>query len=293
MCATAAAKVAVVTDTCACVPEKVAHEFSIFTVPLTIRFGAESFLDGVELSAQQFYQKLRQSRELPKTSQPTPEQFLDVFRQATEKAKSVICITMSGALSGTANAARVAASMLSDATIEVVDSFNVVFSEGLLVLEAARRAARGQSLQEIVSRVLQLRSKVHLFAALDTVEYLVRGGRIGKAAALAGSLLQIKPIITVDHDGEVAAVAKVRTLPKALERIRSLVAEHVGEGERLHVGIVDADSPEVARVLGEQVRSQFDCVEMHYTSASPVIGTYTGPGAVGVTFFASGDPEDS
>lgn len=292
MSAAVSAQVAVVTDSCACIPENMARELSILTVPLTIRFGAESFLDGVELSAQRFYQKLRQCRELPKTSQPTPDQFLAVFQEAARKAKSILCITMSGALSGTVNAARVASSMVGNATVEVVDSLNATFSEGLLVLEAARQAARGLGLEEIVARVLSLRPRVYLFGALDTLEYLVKGGRVGKAAALAGSLLQIKPIVTVDRDGEVAAVAKVRTLPKALERIRELVAERIGPGERLHAGIIHADAPEMAEVLGEEVRTRFDCAELHYTLASPVIGTYTGPGAVGVTFFAACD-EDS
>ncbi len=289
MCTEEAARVAVVTDSCACIPERLVRELSILTVPLTIRFGAESFLDGVELTAQEFYQRLRHCRELPKTSQPTPEQFLDAFRQAAEKARSVVCITMSGALSGTANAARVAASMLTNATVEVVDSLTATFCEGLLVLDAARQAALGAGLRDIVDRVQSLRPKVHLFAVLDTLDYLVRGGRVGKTAALAGSLLNIKPIITFDRDGEVASLGKVRTLPRALDRIRSLVEEHVAPGERLHVGIMDADAEEAARELGQKVQEQFDCAEVHYVPVSPVIGTYAGPGALGVAVFAASE----
>ncbi|MBE3598364.1 MAG: DegV family protein [Limnochordaceae bacterium] len=223
-------RVAVVTDSVANLPQALARSLRVWVVPLLVVFRDKVFRDGVDLSPAQFYRRLREGQ-VASTSQPNPDAFLEAYQAAVkssasaEPAESILVITISSKLSGTFHSATQAAQRFSSAAVRVIDSLTASFAEGWLVTEAARLAERGASLGEVADRVLALREKVRIFAAVDSLDYLRRSGRIGRAVAMAGSLLKVKPILTVGRDGVAEGVDRARTLERALDRLVEFVAE--------------------------------------------------------------------
>jgi DegV family protein with EDD domain len=245
-------------------------------VPLSVRFGEESFLDGVELSPGEFLQRLQSIAELPKTSQPAVSAFEAVFRRLVDEGNDVICVTISARLSGTHNAARLAAEAVDPQRIRVVDSGSTAMSQGLVVLETADCAQHGADLDRVRAVAIDTASRSNLLAALETLDYVHKGGRIGKAAHLVGSMLAIKPIVTV-RDGEVHPVERTRTWRKALTRVVELT-EAFGPLDRLIIGHAGnpSDAAELKNRLGHLVRPD----RLLIAEAGPVLITYAGPGAV-------------
>jgi DegV family protein with EDD domain len=272
--------VRVVTDSACDLPQEIVDELGIDVVPLTIRFGAEEFVDREELSADEFWSKLRASDVLPETSAPSAGAFEAHFRTlVADGASGIVCVNLSSRLSATMQAAQVAASAVGgECPVEVVDSLTCSMGLGALCISAARLAEKGAPLAEIVAEVREQVTRTRLYGTLDTLEFLKRGGRIGNARALLGSMLSIKPVIEVE-DGVVEEAGKVRTRSKALRVLADKVRQQpVTSLAILHGQAEDVD--EFVDLLAD-VRPRDDIV---LGIVGPVIGTHAGPGVLGVTF---------
>ncbi|TJY43246.1 DegV family protein [Cohnella pontilimi] len=275
--------IAIVTDSTADIPQQTRERLGISMVPLKVIFGSQSYLDNIELQPAEFYQKLVASPSLPTTSQPSPADFLEVFKKLTAEGKSVISIHLSGAFSGTYQSAVIAKSMMEDeGDITVIDSKSASYGYGQMVVAAAEWAAQGASVEEIVAEVHRLRREMRLYFLVDTLEYLQKGGRIGKAAALFGSLLNIKPILSIDDEGAIFPVEKVRGHKRAVARIAELLESDLGQTPVNLMMVLtpgfDAGGGETADMLKQHlnVRSYVQ------SEIGPVVGTHAGPGTIGV-----------
>jgi DegV family protein with EDD domain len=276
-------KVVVVTDSSANIPARLAQQLDIHIVPILLALNGQSFRDGVDITAGDVYRWLRTSKQLPTTSAPSIGDFLRVYASAAEEASGIVSIHLSPKLSATLNTA-VAASQLIDGTpIRVINCQTVAMGQGFVALEAARAAASGADLEAVVARAEEVAKKMTLLATLDTLEYLYRGGRIGGAAALMGTLLQIKPILFV-ADGYVDVFSRPRTKSKALQTILNQVAQET-DGQPLHAAILHAGVPDEAEALRERVSARFTCTELYVTEMTPVMGAHTGPGVLGIVFY--------
>ena len=278
--------VRIVTDSTVDIAEQYKKSFTV--VPLTVSFGETVYIDGVTLNKQDFYQKLVSSAELPKTSQATPDAFGKVFRELQEKGEEAVVITVSSRLSGTYQSARIAAEDYPN--IRVVDSMNVSIASGVLAEYALRCAADGMGLDELAQHLTQKRDEIGLVAMVDTLEYLKKGGRISGAAALAGGVLNIKPVITV-KGGEIAILGKARGSKKA----NNLLAEQINrDGVDFSMPLLLGYTGLSDDMLRQYIRDSqalwkdhvdtLDCVQL-----CSVIGTHAGPGAVAVAYFKSGE----
>jgi DegV family protein with EDD domain len=272
--------VRVVTDSACDLPPEVCDQLGIEVVPLTIRFGDREYVDRKELSTDAFWQQLETASVLPETSAPSVGAFEEAFRALhADGADGIVCINLSAALSATMQSAQVAAKALDGlCPIEVIDSQNASMGIGNLVLYAARRAAEGADVTTIANEVTDRRSRQRLFATLDTLEYLKKGGRIGGARAMLGSMLSIKPIITV-IDGAVEEAGKVRTRSKALQFILDKIPEgNVETISVLHSAAVDLDA------FIAKVQPRVPGAELIVGRIGPVVGVHVGPGAIGLTW---------
>jgi DegV family protein with EDD domain len=275
-------KIRIVTDSTADIPLSLREELGIEMVPLKIHFGSETYLDAVTLQSEQFYEKLTAASALPTTSQPSPLEFFEVYKKLAEEDPDVeiISIHLSSALSGTYQSAVLAGSMLEEqAKIHIVDSLSASYGIGALVVAAAMAAREGKSVAEILEIIRVLRANYHIYFLVSTLEFLQKGGRVGKASAIFGSLLNIKPILSIDPDGEVVAVEKVRGQKKAMARIVELLAADLS-GRPIHLNVAHSNSPEAAEQLRELIEQQFEVRSMAYIALGPVIGTHAGPGTV-------------
>jgi DegV family protein with EDD domain len=272
--------VRVVTDSACDLPQELIERLQIEVVPLTIRFGNEELIDRKELSTDEFWTRLKSSDVLPETAAPSAGAFEAAFRGLiTDGATGIVCINLSSRLSATMQAAQVAADAVgSDCPVTVIDSLTCSMGLGSLCINAARRASEGGSLEEIVAETTDQRDRTRLYGALDTLEFLKKGGRIGNARALVGSMLSIKPVVEV-KDGVVEEAGKVRTRSKSLKLLADKVtAQPVDSLAVLHGQADDVD--ELIDLLAES----FPRDEIVTGVVGPVIGTHAGPGVIGVTF---------
>jgi DegV family protein with EDD domain len=284
-----AANTAIVLDSTADFPEGPGRFPNWRIVPLYVRFGAESFKDYVELGPEEFYARLRVAPEPPTTSQPTPGDFLAVYQELAPRYERILSLQLSSTLSGTFASAETAAGMLGGEQVRVVDTRTVSAAVAMLALAVQRRLDRGTTDEEVDTLVERYRREHGLLFTVETLEYLAKGGRIGRAAALAGSLLSVKPILTIE-DGEVVPLKRVRGERKAMEEFRSILEARSRDAASLHVGMAHAAAPERLRALEELVaesrpQAQVDAA----TTLGAVVGTHAGPGTVG--FFWFDDPE--
>lgn len=273
-------KVQVVTDSTSDIPAHLREELQIDVVPLSINFENETLLDGVDLTPQEYVQRLRSVDKLPSTAQPTVEQFLASYRKSLDADMDVICITISTGLSGTYNSASLAAEQLDPERIRVVDSLSGATALGWLVVETARAVQGGATLQEAVAVAEQNKSKVHFMALLQTLDYVYKGGRIGKANHMVGSALGIKPILGLEN-GVVVPLERVRTWKKALKRLVELAASR---GNLLDVAVVHTDNPDDAQQVLQELTSRFPGANFEVVFTGTTVSTYAGPGAVGIMF---------
>jgi len=277
------ATVALVTDSTADIPRETRERLGIAMVPLKVNFGSDSYLDNIDLEPAEFYQKLTHSSVLPTTSQPSPADFFDVFKRLSGEGRPIISVHLSSALSGTYQSALIAKSMLEDeGDVTVIDSRSASYGYGMIVAAAAEMAARGEPADAIVAEVQRMRRDLRLYFVVDTLEYLQKGGRIGKAAAVVGSLLNIKPILTIDDEGGIRPVDKVRGQKRALSRIAELLEQDVGN-RPVHLGIAltpgfDAQAKEMSALL----RGRLNAISYTESEIGPVVGAHAGPGTVGV-----------
>ncbi|MBA2937917.1 DegV family protein [Paenibacillus sp. CGMCC 1.16610] len=273
----------IVTDSTADIPLALRQELNIEMVPLKIHFGDEQFLDAVTLRSEEFYPKLTSSPHFPRTSQPSPAEFLGLYQSLLEEPNTeIISIHLSSALSGTYQSALLASTMLEESAgkVHVVDSRSASYGIGALVVAAAKAAQAGQSAAEIIELVQTIRENFYIYFLVDTLEFLQKGGRIGKASALFGSLLNIKPILSIDGEGEVAATDKVRGQKKAIARILELLAADVPNRRIPSLHIAHANNLEGAELLRDVITQQFEVQHVDYITLGPVIGAHAGPGTI-------------
>jgi len=254
-------------------------------VPLCVHFGDRTYREGVDLSHDEFYTRLKEAPVLPTTSQPSAGEFHQVFSELVAQGHEIVTLTISSRLSGTWNSAMAAKEMMPDARISVVDSLST--SVGLmLMIEAAVNARNaGASREEIVQQVEEIKKKMNVFFVVDTLEYLAKGGRIGNAKAFLGTLLKVKPILFL-KDGAIEPLEQVRSKRKAQARMVDLVMECMGgDGKEAHIALVDALVPEESTVLAKEIHERLGCEPPTMTQLGPVIGTHTGPGVIGVAAY--------
>lgn len=277
----------IVTDsTCEAAPEIMTHP-RVTVVPLSVVFGQTALRDGIEITHEEFWQRLPGSNPLPTTSQPTPADFAIPFEQFCSGGDEVVAITISSALSGTYQSALSAQETYSYWPISVVDSLNASVGLGLIVGEAVRLVEAGASRQEIVERVSAMRSEVRVVFVVETLEYLQKGGRIGKAQAFVGTLLKFKPLLRITAEGEVGPVARVRSRPKALEAAQEfLLAEVPARGPQVRIGLTQGLAPIEAQALGQKLATAFGTSVPHVVDLGPVIGVHVGPGTIAVAVYA-------
>ena len=267
--------VKVVTDSVADLPPQVVKELVITVIPLNVRFGEEVYRDGIDLTSEQFYDRLAHSQILPVTSVPSPGTFAEAYDRLAEEADEILAIIVTSKLSGTYEVALQSIGLMKrKCRVEVVDSQWAVMAEGFIVIAAARLAQAGASLDEVIDLTHRNMKRVDMRAAFDTLEYLKRGGRIGKAQALLGSMFKVNPIITM-KDGVVEPAGRTRSRAKAIDYLYNFAISfsHIEE-----MAIEDATTPDEAEMLAERLSSKFPKERIYRSKASPVIGTHTGPG---------------
>jgi DegV family protein with EDD domain len=278
---------AIVVDSTADFPDAPKRFPNWRVVPLYVRFGDESYRDYVDLGPEQFYARLRTTETLPTTSQPTPGDFLATYEELAEYER-IFSIHVASTLSGTFQSAQTAAQQVGD-KVRAIDSGTASAGIAMLGLAIQRRLDRGTSDEEIDALVERFHAEARLLFTVDTLEFLQRGGRIGRAAAMVGQLLSVKPMLTI-LDGEVVPLKRVRGNQKAMQEFVKQFTEGSRDSPTLQVGIAHADAPERARQLekmvhGERAQAQIDLV----TTLGAVVGTHAGPGTVGFFWFEDGE----
>jgi DegV family protein with EDD domain len=275
----------IVTDTASSITPKVAQQYGITILPLYVHFGTEVFREGIDIQLPEFFSRLKSASQLPTTSQPSAGDFVQVYQPLVADGSEVISIHLSSKLSGTVASAHAAREMLPGARIHVVDSQFISATEGMMALEAARMAAAGKSAPEILARLDKFIAGSHIYFVVDTLEYLQKGGRIGAAAALVGTALQMKPILMLE-DGVVEVKERIRTKSKAVAHLQELAMQETAGKSCRYLGILHAAAADEARQLEADLISQLKPAETTMVEIGPVIATHTGPGVVGVTFYA-------
>lgn len=276
----------VVTDTTSGLPADLARQYDIPVIPQVVIFGDESYLEGVEIDYTTFLSRLRTAKTLPKTAAPPPGLFADVFRQRVQPGDTVLCIHPSAELSGTVRSALTAAASFPQMDIRVVDTRTVASPLAALALLAAQWAGQGRNADAIMAGLDELIPRAHVYFLVDTLEYLQKGGRIGGAAALIGSVLQVKPILEL-RAGRVEPLERERTQRKALARLKELVLASAARGPESHLGVLHAGAPEAARVLADDLGQQLGVPDVRIMELTPAIVTHAGPGVLGVGFFTA------
>jgi DegV family protein with EDD domain len=282
-------RVAIVTDSCASIPESLIEALKIHWVPYYIHRGEEILHDLVTAKRDSFYQWLATAKELPKTASPGPGDYLKMYEQVAreEGAGEIVSIHMTSKGSGAYQAAKVAQSMVSELIpnlkVEVIDTLNVSMCQGWMVIEAARAALAGKSLSGVVDVVKGMMPTTRMIQTADTLKYLYLGGRIGRAKHLVGSLLNIKPLIGME-DGLIVPLGQVRSRRQAYAKMVDMVESAVGQAGKIKVAYVHAAAQEEAEKLKGMVEARLICVESLIAELSPALGVHTGPGTAGVCY---------
>jgi DegV family protein with EDD domain len=283
-------KVAIVSDSVCSLPPEVLRQYGIHIIPMEIIYGDKSYRDGIDITPNEVYKIMRKKENLPTTSTASPGDFLNVYRELSQQAESILCITVTSLQSKVFEAASTAKDMaqeeLPKTRIEVFDSRSVAAAMGFIVREAARVAEGGGDIDAAMEAARKMMGRVNFLAMLDTLYYLARLGRIARAAAWAGSILDMKPVL--EHNpsiGETMPVARPRTKKKAIQRMLEIMAERTGNSP-VHVMVQHADELEEAKQLATDIELKFNCAEMMITEFSPVMGVHTGPGLLAIGFYA-------
>ena len=276
-------KIKIVTDSTCDLNDEVIKKWGIIVVPLSISINGENYLDRVEISPKEFMEKMKVSPELPKSSQPPAGEFLKVYDELAADGYEIISIHMTGGMSGTVRSAESAAQMTS-AKVNVVDSRFISKALAFQVLEAAEMAADGKTAEEIVSRLDEIREQTRLFVVVDTLENLVKGGRIGKGRAMIGSLLNIKPIASLEG-GEYTPVSKARSHSQVVKYLKNQFASDIAGKTIKGVGLVHAEGRGLAEKIKEAVFEVSGYADFSIEETTPIVSTHTGPGAIGFMYY--------
>jgi DegV family protein with EDD domain len=276
----------IITDSTCEAPEALLRHPAVSVLPLSVVFGQTALRDGVDITREEFWRRLPTADPLPSTSQATPADFLALFKQYTAAGDEIIAVTISAKLSGTYDSALSARNSLPAAPIDVIDSRSTSVGLGLMLQEAVTLAEAGASRDEIVAKLARMREQIHIFFMVETLEYLQRGGRIGKAQAFVGTLLKFKPLLAI-VDGEVVPVTRVRSRAKALETLQETLLQKVPQrGPQVRLALTQALAPEDAKTVGAQLTSSFGTPRVFYADLGPVLGVHVGPGTIGAAAYA-------
>ncbi len=273
------AKIALVADSTADLPEDVRKEWDIHVIPLKVRFGSEEYLDH-EITSEEFYRRLEEADELPRTSQPSPEEFMSLYEELLQDYQEIISVHLSSALSGTLNAANIAKERLK-AKVHIVDSKTISLGFGLMVVDIARRIQEGMDSVQIMGSLSKVRQNIETLFTLNTLEYLQKGGRIGRVQGFLGSVLNIKPVVRVGDDGVYQTYGNARSQKKALDLIVSAVDKLAEGRKKVHLVVGHGAGLQAAKYLQEALESALQIKTGLFTQVGPVIGVHTGPGTVG------------
>lgn len=276
-------RIAIMTDSTSDLPADLAQEHDIHVIPLYVLWDGEQLRDGVDIDNATFYNRLPKDPAHPTTSQPTPADFVKAIESIDADEVVVICI--SEKLSGTIASANAAKSML-DKPLHVIDSGSVSMGLGWQVLAAARARDQGGSVQEIIAAVEEVRSKLEVVFTVETLEFLHRGGRIGGAAKLLGTALQLKPLLTIrTEEGVVESLDKVRTRKRSLNRVVEIISERLDTSRPIHAAVIHSEAEAEAESLLQELRSRLGNAELVISTITPVVGTHGGPGVVGIAAY--------
>jgi DegV family protein with EDD domain len=278
-------KVAIVTDSTATIPNDIMAQYPLWEVPLVLIFGEETLEDRIDIQPSEFYDRLETDPIHPTTSQVTPASFQKIFKQLLDEGYDILAVLVSPKLSGTVESANQVKAEYPDAAIEVFNSESIVMGLGWQALMAARAAKEGASLAECKEVVEKAKPMTGVVFAVETLEYLHRGGRIGGGAKFLGTALNFKPILEI-QEGAVESVERVRTRKKSLARVVRLIEERIDGRKPLHLAALNANAEEDARWLLDVGCAHLNPDEKMYTDVSPVIGTHVGPGVVGLAYLA-------
>jgi DegV family protein with EDD domain len=276
-------RIAIVTDSTAYIPQEIVDKLNIHVAPQVLIWGDETYEDGVDILPGEFYQRLATAKKMPTTSQVTPASFLRLFKRLSEEDYDIIAILISNQLSGTIKSALQAKEEFPANKIEIIDSGTTAMAMGFIVMAAARAVIDGANFEECTKLVENVKNNVGVVFAVETLEFLHRGGRIGGAQKLLGTALKMKPILEVTG-GRVEGIERVRTRSKSLHRLIEIIDERIGGRSPVHLATLHANSPEDAKNLLQEASEKFNAVESIFSEVSPVIGTHAGPGTVGLAF---------
>lgn len=282
-------QVAIVTDSVASLPETLLKEYNIHTVAYYIHRGDEVLRDLVSIQRNDFYQWMHNAKELPKTASPGPGDYLEMYQSlADEGVEEIVSIHMTSKGSGAFQAAKATLPMLTEKLpgirVEVIDTFNVALCQGWIALEAARASMEGKTISDILELISSLISKVKMIQTADTLKYLYMGGRIGRAQHLVGSLLNIKPLISM-REGVIVALGQARSRAKAYRMIADIIEKSIGE-KKAKIAYMHAAALEEIQVLRGEIEGRIRVVETIVAELSPALGVHSGPGTAGVCFYA-------
>lgn len=278
--------VKIITDTTACLSPEIARRYDIPVIPQIVHFGEETFYEGVDMDAEAFMNRLKASAALPKTAAPPPELFVEQFRRWAPLGEPIACLHPSAEISGTIRSVTVAAAEFPDADIRIVDTRLVASPLGTIVQLAAEAAVRGADADAIVALANDLSRRGRIYFLVSTLEYLARGGRIGGASALVGSLLSVKPILQL-QDGRIEQYERERTQKRALARLKEIVREQIPGDGRGYLSILYAGNPEEGRALADDLGRAINQPDVPVVSMPPAIITHGGPGLLGAAFFVA------
>jgi DegV family protein with EDD domain len=276
-------KVAIVTDSSPYIPTEIIQENHIHVVPLTVIWGDENFYDGVDITPVEFYQRLDKAKVMPSTSQPSVADFEVLFRKLDQEGFEILAILLSEDLSGTISSATQAKKLLPEAKIEIINSQTLAMALGFQVLAAARAANQGASLEECKRLTEDSMNRCGVIFVLDTLEFLHRGGRIGSAKRFMGTLLNVKPVLSIEG-GKIVPLDSVRTQKKALMTIIDIIEERTRGHKNIRLATLHANDPQTAQFVLDEAVKRIPSVEQVFSEVSPVIGTHAGPGAVGLAY---------
>jgi len=277
-------KIALVTDSTANMPPSLVKKYHLHIIPVRIQWDEETLVDGVDITATQFYQRLVASQSIPTTSQPSAGDFIQLFEKLAQDHDGIIAPLISSGVSGTVSSAETALQSFSRVPVEMIDTHLAAGGAGLVVEQAARAISAGKDLQAVRRAADAVREKVKVYFVVDTLKYLHKGGRIGGASRYLGTALKIKPILYLDDTGKIDALEKVRTKNKAVARIIDLAAEHVGES-RARAVVMHASAPAEAERVVAQVESRMDCQQVDIYEIGAAVGVHVGPGAIGLSVY--------
>src|ERR1041384_2794921 len=280
-------KIALVTDSTTYMPPELVKKYNISVAPQVIIWGDETYKDGVDMDSHEFFTRLKTSKIMPTTSQVAVISFQEIFQDLVGKGYEVLALLISSRLSGTVQSAMQARDLMSAARdkVNVVDSQSVARALGLQVLAVARALEQGASLKEAIALAEKSYQYTGVFFAVDTLEFLHRGGRIGGAQRFLGTMLNMKPILAI-QDGRVEGIERIRTKNKSHDRVLELTIEKVAGRSPVHLATLHANAAEDARALLTRAEQALHPMESIFTEVSPTVGTHAGPGTVGLAFMA-------